>query len=424
MIRPSGMPAEGVPASRVLEMLRTRKRADYDWRRGRVGFYVYEKDPQFTDFLAEAYREFFVENALGGDAFPSVAELEDEVVAMVAALMQAPSDAAGAFTSGGSESIFLALKTARDAKEGAPAALNVVVPETAHPAFDKACAYLGMTVRRTAVDASGRAVPSAMADALDPLTAAMVASAPQYPHGVFDPVEDLGEIAARAGVWLHVDACVGGMLAPFVRRLGHPIPDFDFSVRGVRSISVDLHKYGMAARGASVLLLRDEAALRHLEFSFSSWPRGAYGTRTVTGSRPAGAVAAAWAAMQALGESGYLEIARQIVDSKRRLVRGIADIDGLCVHEPSELSIVLIKSADPDLDVFAVSDLMLERGWYLGRSLRPAAIHLALNPLHTGAIAPLLADLAEASARARSLRLSGRTDGPAYGVGRARVDPG
>lgn len=384
-----------------------RKGDDFDWRGGRVPIYVYHDDEALLRVSREAYNLYFSENALGQRAFPSLARMESELVRMALALFNAPEDADGSFTSGGTESIFLALKTARDrfrSRQG-PDRPAVIVPVTAHPAFDKAAHYLGMEVVRTGVGADLRADVTQMAEAINDRTAMIVGSAPCYPYGVFDDISALADLCETSGVWLHVDACLGGFLAPFARDEGYPIPDFDFRIPGVSSLSADLHKYGFSARGASVVLYRSSVLKRFQGFRFDHWPRGAYATETFLGSRPGGVIASAWAVSQYLGCSGYRRLARKTMEAKRRLVEGIRRIEGLEVLEPSELSIVLYRSTDRDVDINGVAELLWEKGWFVGRSREPEAVHLALNAVHAPVIGRYLTDLQDVVQR---VRLSGR----------------
>jgi glutamate/tyrosine decarboxylase-like PLP-dependent enzyme len=399
---------EGRAWSDIKADLINHKVEDFDWKNGRLPIYVYHDSEELLSVSREAYNLYFSENALGRRAFPSLVRMEQDIVSMSLSLFEAPEGADGSFTSGGTESIFLALKTARDcfrahnARRIRPA---VVVPRTAHPAFDKAAHYLDVDVIRTKVGSNLRADVTAMAAAIDERTMLIAGSAPCYPYGVFDPIEKLGELALSKGVGLHVDACLGGFLAPFARDEGYPIPTFDFSLPGVSSLSADLHKYGFSARGASVVLYRSAALKTYQPFEFTNWPRGFYATETFLGSRPGGSIASAWAVSQFLGRAGYRRLARTTMETKAKLVNGIDRIEGLEVLRPSELSIVLYKSNDPNLDINAVADALSQKGWFVGRSREPQALHLALNAVHARVIDQYLADLRQC---VRDVRASGR----------------
>jgi glutamate/tyrosine decarboxylase-like PLP-dependent enzyme len=385
-----------------------RKRGDYDWRAGRLPLYVYHDDDELLAVSQEAYNLYFSENALGRRAFPSLARMESELIQMALGLFRAPPGAGGSFTSGGTESLFLAAKTARDfyrttnQRTHRP---NIVIPQTAHPALDKAAHYLDVDVIRTPIGADLRADVAALRAAINERTMMIVGSAPCYPYGVYDPIVSLAEVADAAGLWLHVDACLGGFLAPFARAEGYAIPDFDFSVPGVTSLSADLHKYGFSARGASLVLYRLAHLKAHQVFQFDNWPRGAYSTETFLGSRPGGAIASAWAVSQFLGHAGYRRLARKTLQAKERLIRGIEGISGLEVIRPSDLSIVLYRSIDPSVHINAVAESLGRKGWFVGRSREPRALHFALNAVHSPIIDEYLADL---NASVHEVRTSGR----------------
>jgi len=402
-------PAAGVPWPDLEKRLIEGKRGDIDWRAGRLALYNYYRDEDLLRVAMDAYRLHFADNAMGTRIFPSLAKMEGEVVDMALSLFSAPPGAGGTFTSGGTESIFLAVCAARNARE-TPGRPNIVACETLHPAFNKAAMYLGLDVIRTPMREDLRADPAAIERAIDENTVIIVASAPGFSHGVFDPIAEVAAISERHALWCHVDACYGGFLAPFLSGLGEPVPDFDFRIAGVTSLSADLHKYGFAARGASLLLVCDAALKRHHGFEFDWWPVGIYSTDGFPGSRPGGPVAAAWAVMNHLGREGYEKNARLILDAKRRLAAGIDAIPGLTVFGPSEFAILLYGSRDPALDLDALAEALSRRGWYCTRIARPKAIHLSLNPVHARSAGAYLADLIASAEEVRAGGLRGETD--------------
>lgn len=413
----STLPEAGRTWDEIHKELIGLKAGDYDWRRGRVPLYVYHASEELLAVSKGAYMEYFSENALGSRAFPSVAQMERGLLRMAQNLFQAPAESAGSFTSGGTESIFLAVKAARDSfrsKHPKVSSPRLVVPRTAHPAFDKAAQYLNVEVVRVRVGSDLRVDISALEDAINSTTMMIVGSAPCYPYGVFDRIDLLGEIAAERDMWLHADACLGGFLAPFARDEGYPIPDFDFRIPGVTSLSADFHKYGLSARGASVILYRNANLKRFQGFRFDNWPRGNYATETFLGSRPAGSVASAWAVSQYLGRDGYRKLARKIMEAKARLVEGIGHIQGLEVIRPSELSIVLFKSIDAKVDINAVADGLTERNWFVGRSREPQALHFALNTVHAPVIGRYLEDLGDVVQHVRAAGRIGKSDENTY----------
>ena len=269
---------------------------------------------------------------------------------------------------------------------------QVVAPYSAHPAFNKAAHYLGLDVKRVPVGPDHRANAERMADAIEDRTIMLVGSAPQFAHGVIDPISDLAQLALEHDLWLHVDACVGGFIAPFARALGRPIPPFDFSVPGVSSMSADLHKYGFTAKGASTFLLADQANRKHQVFEFDDWSRGHYSSPTIPGTRPGGPIAAAWAVLNYLGWDGYVRIAGELFEAVDQLKDGIRAIDGLSIVGDPPLTILTYTSED--YDIFAVAEAMTRRGWFITRSADPRAIHMGMLTLtHVPIVDQYLSDL-------------------------------
>jgi glutamate/tyrosine decarboxylase-like PLP-dependent enzyme len=374
-------------------------RGDVDWRRGRTAVYVFNAGEDVLQVAKEAYALFQSENALGPAAFPSLKRMEAEVVSMGLDLLHGAEGACGNMTSGGSESIFLAVKACREAARAAGRDTTrgeIVLPRSAHPAFDKAAQVLDLCTVRVPVAEDLRADPQAMADAIGDRTLMLVGSAPCFPYGLIDPIEALGEITASRGVWLHVDACVGGYFAPFARMNGVDVPPFDFSVPGVHSISADLHKYGYAAKGASTLFHRTEAQRGFQVFDFDDWPAGGMTTPTAAGTRPGGAVASAWAVMHYLGIEGYRQKARAVTETRERMLHEISNIDGLSPVGTPQLGLFAFGS--DTLDIYAVWGRLLQRGWFTGLLTEPKAIHLMLSPAHAEFADEYLADLRDAVA--------------------------
>ena len=411
------LPRNGVSWRTLRRRMKEARENDIRWREGRMTMSCYVVSDALLQVQKEAYGMFLVENAMYSGEFAkrrkvgflSLSKFEEEVVGMAIGILGGGERGAGTLTTGGTESIFLAVKAAREwAREKFPESRmpELVVPRSAHPAFNKAADYMGLRVRRVPLRSDFRADVKRMADAVSKDTVMIVGSAPSYPHGVIDPIVELGGVAEERGLWFHVDACVGGFLAPFVRKLGYSIPDFDFSVRGVSSISTDLHKYGYAAKGASVILFRDGALRKYSEFRFDEWPHGSYSTMTLCGSRTGGAIAAAWAVMNSLGESGYLKAAETIMGLKQRIANGVCNIDGLVVRGDPELGIMTIGS--DQLDMGAVADGMSERGWAISRGKEPPSIHLTLNPVHKPVVEVFLSDLAAVAEEVRQGRLRSR----------------
>jgi len=394
------LPASGMDRETVLARMREARARDANWRDGRTWSLVYFAGEEITQLIQEAYTMFMAENGLSPMAFPSLKKFETEVVAMTAGLLGGGGETVGSMTSGGTESILMAVKTARDmARANRPEITQpeMIIPVTVHAAFEKAAHYFNVKPVRIPVDPDFRADVEAARAAVSPNTVLMVGSAPAYPHGVIDPIGEMAAIAAEKGILFHVDACLGGFLLPFIRKLGYSVPDFDFTVPGVTSISADVHKYGFAAKGASVILYRNRNIRRHQFFVYPDWPGGLFGSPTMTGTRPGGAIAAAWAVMHHLGEEGYLKLAKVIMDTARKLMEGIQAIPGLYILGKPDMSVFAFGS--DTLDVYALADAMDARGWHLNRQQLPPCLHMMVTPAHSGIVEAFLNDLTHASAQ-------------------------
>jgi sphinganine-1-phosphate aldolase len=405
------LPRTGLPAADLLAGMRDLRDHDVKWHEGKSWALVYHAGDALTDLLKEAYTLFFSENALNPMAFPSLKKLEAEVVSMTAGLLGGQSETVGNMTSGGTESILMAVKTARDwARANKPAitAPEMVLPETAHPAFDKAAHYFCVKPVHTPIRSDFRADVAAAKAAMSPNTILMVGSAPSYPQGVVDPVVDLARIALEHDIPFHVDACVGGFMLPFIRKLGYPVPDFDFRVPGVTSISVDLHKYAYAAKGASVILYRNQDLRRYQFFVYTDWSGGIYPSPTMAGTRPGGAIAAAWAVMNHLGEEGYLAIADTVMRATSKLREGIAAIDGVKVLGDPTMSVLAIGS--DDLNVYEVGDELTLRGWHFDRQQFPPSLHLTVTHAQAQVADRFLEDLAQAVGQVQRFSLRKLSD--------------
>jgi glutamate/tyrosine decarboxylase-like PLP-dependent enzyme len=392
------LPKTGRTWPELAGTMRESAREDLDWRRGRHAAYVWHAGEAVEQVARDAYAMFRAENGLGLRAFPSLRRMEAEVVGIVRDLAGGDGAVAGHLTSGGTESIFCAVHAARQwARRHRPdvAVPEVVAPFSAHPALDKAAHYLGLRVVRVPTRADFRADVPAMAAAITPATVMLYASAPAYSLGVVDPIAEVGALAAARGLWLHVDACVGGILAPFVRALGHRVPEFGFRAPGVTSLSADLHKSGYTAKGASALLFRSAEHQAVGRYDFEDWPTGLYSTHTFMGTRPGGAIAAAWAVMHHLGEDGYLRIAETVMAAKANFVQALdALANGL--HVWGEPDLWAVGFGARDCDIFAVADALAARGWGPGRIRQPRGIHLMITPVHAPVIEEYVADLAAA----------------------------
>lgn len=396
-------PEYGSPRADITAALARMRENDADWRGGRVPLYVFGSLPDVAAVGREAFMEFFTENALGSRrAFKSVGRMEEEVLGMALDLFHAPEGASGSMTSGGTESVVLAVKASRDfarSVKNLPGHRgNLVLPESAHPAFDKAARLMDLEVRRVPVASDFRADVGAMAAATDDDTILIVGSAPCFPYGVIDPIRALSELAVSRGLWLHTDACVGGYLAPFAREIGRTIPDFDFSLPGVASLSADLHKFGFCPKPASTVLFRDGKRADCAGFDLDVWPSGRFKTNTLVGTRPAGGVAAAWAVMNYLGREGYRAIAERLMTMRDAYVAGIDAIPGMRVYGNPELTI--LSFGGEDIDIGSVAGFMEKRGWVPGMIQKPPGLHMMASLLHEPARETYLSDLQQAVASA------------------------
>lgn len=390
------LPATGRPWDEVRTDLLERGRGDAKWRDGKTAVYVFNAGDEIAAIQKEAYTAYMSENGLGPAAFPSLAQMEKDVISMALGLLHGPEGSTGAMTSGGTDSITMAIKTARDharANGDAPEKSNIVLPQSAHLAFDKACHLMDIDVRRVPLKTDGtfEADVAAMEAACDTDTIMMVGSAPNFPHGIIDPIAALGEAAERKAVWLHVDACVGGYFAPFARMNGVPVPAFDFEVPAVKSISADLHKYGYAAKGASTVLFRSEELYTHMPFEFSCWSAAPMMTPTLAGTRPGGAISAAWAVMNYLGVDGYRRLQGEVCATRERLEEGVKALGFEILGNPL---LGLIAFRHPDHHALALYGEMYRRGWFTSVTMEPPSLHLMLSPRHSEFIDAYLEDLA------------------------------
>ncbi|MFD5818930.1 pyridoxal phosphate-dependent decarboxylase family protein [Streptomyces sp. NPDC127038] len=398
-----GLPETGRSGADLLAELAVLTAADLPTRGGNTTAYVYDSGrPEVREAAERAYLTMMEVNGLDPTAFPSIVTLERQVVGATATRLGGDDTTPGIFTSGGTESIILAVKAARDARPDVLAP-EIVVPVTAHAAFHKAGSYLRVTVRTAPVDpATYRADPAAMAELCNENTVLVVASAPSYAHGVIDPVAEIAADAAARGIPCHVDACVGGWLLPWLAEAGAPVPAFDLSVPGVTSLSCDLHKFGYAPKGASVLLFRDEALRLDAYYACATWPGYSVVNSTIQSSKGAGPLAGAWATLQALGADGYRELGRAALSATRTLISGVERIDGLTVLGTPEATLVAIGTDPADetpLDLFALADETRARGFFLQPQLSldglPANLHLTLTGVSERGVEELLAVLRE-----------------------------
>jgi len=408
-------PTRGIAWPELEQALYRFRERDHEWKL--FGLDWPHRDTHIR-LVGKAAGDIFYDAFLFGRQFsnPSIFPVWDQVAQMVREIIGAPEGAHTTITTGGTESNFLATKTARDkAKSRKPGdwVPEIVIPYTAHPSFDKAAHYLGMRIRRIRERADFRADVRAMEDAINERTVLIVGSAPQYPHGRIDPIPELAALAAKHGIWCHVDACVGGFLLPFLKRLGHEIPDFSFDVPGVTSVSADLHKFGQTPLGISTMTLRDADDLKFQDFVFDAWPSGSLRSEGFIGSGTGRNIAAAWAVLKFLGDEGYTEQARRIARASEVLADGVEEMEGVEVLVRAEAGIFLFRPTDTD--VRAVAEALLVKGFGVVVCEEPLAIHLFIDaPPDDRAAQDFLAALRASLEDARSGRFTGKNARKGY----------
>lgn len=357
------------------------------WQNGQVSGTFYHAGSDHLSFLNQAFSNFSHMNTIQFDLCPSMFKMESEILSMTANMLNAkevkavdPEDeVCGTLTSGGTESIMMAMKVYRDwaREEKGIQRPEILMPHTAHPAFDKSGEYFGM--RCVHIPASGpdyRVNPQMMSKEINPNTAVIIGSAGNYPYGLIDPLEDLSDLALKHGVGFHVDGCLGGFLLPWIEKLGYPIPKFDFRLPGVTSMSADTHKYGFALKGTSVVLYRNNRLRRFQYFNIPDWPGGMYASPTSAGSRSGGLTAATWASMVYLGEDGYLAGAKAIMDVANEMQAGVKAIPELqLIGDPT----FVISFYSDAIDIYLVNDFMKTKGWRFNCLQLPPALHFCVT---------------------------------------------
>ncbi len=425
------IPREGRDRGEIMALLDAlRRREEPRWKGGYASGAVYHGGGGHAELLAQAYALHAHSNPLHPDLWPSSTKFEAEIVAMTANMLSGAevtrhrrgAKVVGAVSTGGTESILLAMLAYRDwGRARGIERPEVLAPVTAHAAFRKAAHYFGVRLVDVPVDEAFRADVGAMRDRVTDATVALVGSAPSFPHGAQDPIPEIAALAEESAVGCHVDACLGGFLLPWAERLGYPVTPFDFRLPGVTSISVDTHKYGYAAKGTSVILYRSEELFHRQCYAATDWPGGLYASPTLLGSRPGGLIAAAWASLLATGEEGYIAAARGVLEAADRIKQGVRAIPDLKVlGDP----LFVIAIASDSLDVYRVMDHMAARGWSLNGLHHPSAFHIAVTRRHSeeGVADRFLQDL---EASVREVRQSPPEAGgmaPLYGL--ASVAPG
>jgi glutamate/tyrosine decarboxylase-like PLP-dependent enzyme len=417
----SKLPASGIDRKDILnELKKITSLEEKRWKDGLVSGAVYHGDSEHIDFLNEVYALQSQSNPLHSDLFPSASKFESEIVSMTAQMLGADKtddEVCGVVTSGGTESILLAMKTYRDrAREvNGIRRPNIVIPVTAHAAFDKAGEYFKIKVKRVPIDNNYQANVNAIRKAANGNTICIVGSAPNFPHGIIDPINEMSEIARERGICFHVDACLGGFVLPWAEKLGYPFPAFDFRLSGVTSISADTHKFGYAPKGTSVLLYRNQNLRRYQYYTIADWPGGLYFSPTFAGSRPGALSAACWATLLSMGEDGYLDSVKKIMETADIIKKGISEISELKLMGDS-LWVIAFESKD--LDIYKVMDQMTHEGWNLNGLHKPACVHICITLRHTqaGVAERFLSDLKDAVTHVKTHPTESGGMAPVYGM--------
>ncbi|EPQ57117.1 PLP-dependent transferase [Gloeophyllum trabeum ATCC 11539] len=436
VIRHLSLPSQGKTSDWITqEMQRMDEEMgnEVDWRSGKLSGAVYHGGPDMEQIIVAAFQRYCVSNPLHPDVFPAVRKMEAEIVAMCLRMYNNP-DGAGTTTSGGTESIVMAVKTHREwaRLEKGITEPEMVVPESAHAAFDKAADYFKIKFHSIPVDPVTRQVDlKRVKRAINANTIMLVGSAVNFPDGNMDPIPELGALAKKHNIGLHVDCCLGSFIVPFLDEAGFSefpdftgtggrkkVPLFDFRVPGVTSISCDTHKYGFAPKGSSVVMYRNAELRRHQYYLNPEWMGGVYASPSLAGSRPGSLIAGTWAAMQYMGRDGYLASCKSIVSCARKIGQAITDsIPELYVLGNPPASVVAFASRSPQVNVLEVGDKMRQKGWHLNGLMRPAAVHIACTRLTVPIVDQFIADLKDSVNEAK-LSPSGQGSMVAvYGLG-------
>ncbi|KNC99861.1 sphinganine-1-phosphate aldolase DPL1 [Spizellomyces punctatus DAOM BR117] len=408
------LPSKGLsPAEVRAELDRYQKMGDVDWKEGKVSGAIYHGGEEVSSLITDAFARFTVTNPLHPEIFPGIRRMEAEVVSMVLRMYNAPDSGCGSVTSGGTESLLMAVKAYRDmarVKRGVTEP-EMVLPVTIHAAFDKAESYFGVKIVHIPIDPiTGKVDVSKVARAINRNTIMLAGSAPNFPHGIVDDIPALAALAKKHKIGMHVDCCLGGFIVPFLEKAGYPLEHpCDFRVDGVTSISVDTHKYGFAPKGSSVIMYRSKDIRDHQYFVTTEWPGGIYASPTIAGSRPGSLVAGCWAALVHFGEDGYIKSTQQIMKTARKIKKGVQEIEGLQLVGDPVVSVVAFAAKAP-ISTYAVADLLSRKHWHLNILQNPPAIHIACTMLTRNSADALLADLREAVGQIRKDPKAGNGD--------------
>ncbi len=390
-------PNDGTDKKIIFSIMDQLKERDGNWKDGKTWSLVYYAGEEITKVAEEAYLKFFHANALNPTVFNSLRQFENDILSMAADLFHGDGETVGSLTSGGSESILMAVKTYRDEARALHPEIKepeMLLPVSAHASFEKAAHYFGVKAVHIPLNDEYKADIKVLEQAITPNTILIVGSAPAYPQGIVDPIAQMGQIALKHGLRFHVDACLGGFILPFVRDIGYQVPDFDFSVPGVSSISADLHKYGFAAKGVSAILYLNSGLRRYQYFAYADWPGGLFVSPSATGTRPGGAIASAYAVLNYLGRQGYQNLARKVMTITKKLQEGISEIPELFILGKPEAGVFAFGS--DSINIHALADKLEEKGWVIDQQSNPDCLHFMVTPAHEAVSESFLRDLGAA----------------------------
>ena len=389
-------PSKGMPGNQIFDEIKGMKSGDSNWVNGRLFSLVFNAGEEIKDFSEKAFTIFINENSLSPFNFPSLLKMENEVVGMMIDLLGGDNHTAGSFTTGGTESLMVVIKTARDyARYHKPHIQEpeLIMPLSAHPSINKAAHYLGIKTVIIPTDNNSEIDLVALRKAINTNTIMIIGSAPSYPHGIIDPIEEMGKIALEQQIWFHVDACIGGMILPFIKKAGYVLPNFDLNVPGVWSISADIHKYGFVPKGASVILYRDAELRKYQFYIYVDWPGGIYATPSMAGSRSGGPLAASWGIIKFLGQEGFIKLADTAMKTSQKLQEGVRETPGLYVIGKPQATLFAIAS--DSVNIYTLGDKMKSKCWHLDYQQKPPSLHMTVMPGHAQIIRSFIADLHE-----------------------------
>jgi len=376
------IPEVGFPKEKIIELIKSMiKYEDEKWKEGLVSGCVYHGDEDYISFLSTIYSISSQVNPLHPDVWPSVLKFEKEIIEMSTNIFHGNEEVCGSVTSGGTESIFLAMKAYRDYAKKTKGIIEpeIILPVSAHAAFDKSAQYLGIKQKYANINENFEVDVEEIKNLISDKTIAIIASAPCFPYGTMDPIKEISDIALDKKIPLHVDACLGGFILPWAKKLGYNIRSFDFELEGVTSLSADLHKYGFSPKGVSVILYRNPEIWKYQFYINTKWCGGIYFSTTFQGSRPGALLISAWAAMLYLGEEGYLRAAKQIFEVADFLKNKLKEIKELKILG-NPLFVIAISS--DSLNIYNIAEQMSKKGWNLNLLMNPPAFHLAITLRH------------------------------------------